>query len=59
MDDRNSRNAKEVEEEIRASLRPPKYGGQSERNDDQGIDFSDSHRVLERNAQVVNVFIEL
>ena len=42
-DDRNSRYAKEVEEEILASLRRQNYGEQSERNDDQGVDFSDSH----------------
>lgn len=58
QEDRASRNAREAEEQLLASLRR-QAGQEAERSNEREIDYSDSQRSLERNPQVVNAFIEM
>jgi hypothetical protein len=58
QEDRASRNAREAEGRLMASLR--QQAGQGvERSNEREVDYSDLQRSLDRNQQVVNAFIEL
>jgi hypothetical protein len=61
QDDRASRNAREVETQLLASLRRQAGEGATgaARSNEREVDYSDSLRSLESNQRVVDAFIEL
>jgi hypothetical protein len=62
VEDRSSRNAMDSEEWVMLTLRQQRYGEPAQNNTENSDDenrIHDSETSLERNAQVVNAFIEL